>query len=214
MTRKGKNIKSKYEDVMYTHPVLCPDGKYRWVFDLPMLTNPSILFTVYKVMTMSFAIVWLFVLLVGACEGHLRLSDVWDSTYPFILLIALFLVIGYVAYFFVAWHYGWKYSILFIMDEKEIVHKQLPSTIHKARAIGKLTAMTGKPAMVGLGILAATRTSMSTPYDSVRRIIPRRRWNLIKVNERLSHNQVYAAEEDFDFVYNYLCQHCPLARIG
>ena len=31
MAKQKKQRKSKYSDVRYTHPVLCPDGKYRWV---------------------------------------------------------------------------------------------------------------------------------------------------------------------------------------
>ena len=34
-----------------------PDGKYRWVYEVPMLKNPSILIDVYKVLGISFAIV-------------------------------------------------------------------------------------------------------------------------------------------------------------
>jgi hypothetical protein len=34
-----------------------PDGKYRWVDEVPMLKNPSILFDVYKVLGISFGIV-------------------------------------------------------------------------------------------------------------------------------------------------------------
>ena len=36
---------------------LCPDGKYHWVYEVPMLKNPSILIDVYKVLGISFAIV-------------------------------------------------------------------------------------------------------------------------------------------------------------
>ena len=216
MAKQRTKKKQNYNNVSSTHPVLCPDGKYRWVYDIPMLTNPSILLEVYKVLVISFGLVWLFVLLIGSCEGHLRLVDVWETTRNFLLLIAVFFVIGYVAYFFVAWHYGWKYSVLFIMDEHEVVHKQLPGTEGKARAIGKLTALAGvaggKPGMVGLGILAANRTSMSTSLDSVRRLILWRRMNLIRVHQRLSQNLIYAADEDLDFVYEFLCQHCPNAR--
>ena len=75
-------------------------------------------------------------------------------------------------------------------------------------------AVGGKPGMVGLGVLAANRTSMATSFDSVRRIIPCRRMNLIKVNERFGRNRVYVAAEDFDFVYDFLCQHCQHARKG
>ena len=211
--QKKEKAVSKYRDVHYTHPVLCDDGKYRWVYDVPMLTNPSILFDVYWVLLISFGIVWLFVLMLGGCEGHMHLSDVWGITKGFLLLTAFFFVLGYVAYFIVAWHYGWKYSILFIMDKREVVHKQLPGTEGKARAIGRLTALagaaSGRPGMVGLGILAANRTSMTTRLANVRRLIPRRRMNLIKVNQLLSRNRIYVADEDFDFVYSFLCQHCP-----
>ena len=204
--------KQNYDDVKYTHPVLCPDGKYRWVYDVPMLKNPSILFDVYWVLVISFGIVYLFVMLIGGCTGNLSWKITWGMTKTFVLLSAFMFVLGWVAYFFVAWYYGWKYSILFIMDEKEVVHEQLKSTQHKARAIGKLTALagvaSGKPGMVGLGILAANRTSMTTTYDSVRRVIPRRRMNLIKVNGLLTRNRVFVADEDFDFVYEFLLQHC------
>ena len=204
--------KRNYDDVKYTHPVLCPDGKYRWVYDVPMLKNPSILFDVYWVLVISFGIVYLFVMLIGGCTGNLSWKITWSMTKTFVLLSAFMFVLGWVAYFFVAWYYGWKYSILFIMDEKEVVHEQLKSTQHKARAIGKLTALagvaSGKPGMVGLGILAANRTSMTTTYDSVRRVIPRRRMNLIKVNGLLTRNRVFVADEDFDFVYEFLLQHC------
>ncbi|MCR5159830.1 MAG: hypothetical protein K6D37_12010 [Prevotella sp.] len=215
---KQKKKKENYDNVKSTRPVLCPDGKYRWVFDVPMLTNPSILFDVYWVLAISFGIVWLFVLLLGACEGNLHLSDVWGVTRGFLLLIAVFFVIGYVAYFFVSWHYGWKYSILFILDEKEVVHKQLPGTEGKARAIGKLTALAGAGrgnlSMVGMGILVANRTSMTTSFTSVRRLIPRRRYHLIKVNGLLTRNRVFVGDEDYDFVYQFLCDHCPNARKG
>ena len=209
----AKKNKQDYSNIRSTHPVLCPDGKYRWVYDVAMLKNPSILFDVYWVIAISFGLVWLFVLLIGACSGNADLQSIWGITKTFLLLMVVFFVMGYVAYFFVAWYYGWKYPMLFIMDEHEVVHKQLPGTEGKARAIGRLTALAGaaggKPGMVGLGILAANRTSMSTSFDSVRR-----RMNLIKVNGLLSRNRVFVVDEDFDFVYDFLCRHCPQARKG
>ena len=216
MAKQKKTSKQTYNNIKSTHPVLCPDGKYRWVYDVPMLKNPSILMEVYWVLGVSFGIVWLFVLLMGGCENHFRPAALWDITRGFLILMAVFFVLGWVAYFFVSWYYGWKYSILFIMDEQEVVHKQLPGTEGKARAIGKLTALAGagdgKVGMAGMGVLVANRTSMSTSYSSVRRIIARRRRHLIKVRERFSRNMVFVADEDFNFVYQYLCDHCPNAR--
>ena len=208
--------KKNYDDVKYTHPMLCPDGKYRWVYDVPLLKNPSILFDVFWVLAISFGIVYLFIILLGSCSGNLTWEITWGMAKTFMLLTLFFFGLGIVAYFFVAWYYGWKYSILFIMDEKEVVHKQLKSTLHKARAIGKLTALAGagggKFSMVGMGVLVANRTSMGTSYDSVRRVIPFRRMNLIKVNGKFSRNRVFVPDEDFDFVYEYLREHCKNAK--
>lgn len=216
MAKQKKTSKQTYNNIKSTHPVLCPDGKYRWVYEVSMLKNPSILMEVYWVLGISFGIVWLFVLLMGGCENHFRPAALWDITRGFLILMAVFFVLGWVAYFFVSWYYGWKYGILFIMDEQEVVHKQLPGTEGKARAIGKLTALAGagggKIGMAGMGVLVANRTSMSSSYSSVRRIIACRRRHLIKVRERFSRNMVFVADEDFDFVYQYLCDHCPNAR--
>ena len=216
MAKQKKTSKQTYNNIKSTHPVLCPDGKYRWVYEVSMLKNPSILMEVYWVLGVSFGIVWLFVLLMGGCENHFRPAALWDITRGFLILMAVFFVLGWIAYFFVSWYYGWKYSILFIMDEQEVVHKQLPGTEGKARAIGKLTALAGagggKIGMAGMGVLVANRTSMSSSYSSVRRIIACRRRHLIKVRERFSRNMVFVADEDFDFVYKYLCDHCPNAR--
>ena len=33
-----------------------------------------------------------------------------------------------------------------------------------------------------------------------------------KVNQLLNKNRIYVPEEDFDFVYDFLCQHCPRAK--
>ncbi len=218
MAKQQKKKIEKYSDIKSTHPVLCPDGKYRWVYDVPMLKNTSILLEVFWVLGVSFGVVWLFVLLLGGCKSNFRLVELWDITRGFLILMAVFLVLGCVAYFFVSWYYNFKYSILFIMDENEVVHKQLPSTLGKARAIGKLTAIagaaSGRIGIAGMGILAANRTSLSCSYSSVRRIIPSRRQNLIKVRERFYRNMVFVPDEDFDFVYQYLCDHCPNARKG
>lgn len=37
--------------------------------------------------------------------------------------------------------------------------------------------------------------------------------NLIRVNETLNRNQVYAEEEDFAFVANYIKAHCKNAKM-
>ena len=195
---------------------LYPDGKYRWVYEVPMLKNPSILIDVYKVLGISFGIVWLFNVLIIGCDDGLSLENLWGITSGFLILMGVFLVIGYVAYVIVAWTYGWKYVVLFTLDEREVKHEQMPRQVKKAQVLGALTALvgvaTGKPGVVGSGLLAASRTSTTSVLANVARLVPCRRHNLIKVNQLLNKNRVYVPDEDFDFVYDFLCQHCTKAK--
>ena len=195
---------------------LYPDGKYRWVYEVPMLKNPSILFDVYWVLGISFGLVWLFNVLLIGCEGDLSLESLWDFSSVFLILMLVFAVIGYVAYVIVAWTYGWKYVVLFTLDEKEVVHQQMPQQMKKAKVLGALTALAGaaagKPGVVGSGILASSRSTSTSVLANVKSIKARRRLNLIKVNQLLNKNRVFVPDEDFDFVYDFLCQHCPNAK--
>lgn len=195
---------------------LCPDGKYRWVYEVPMLKNPSILFDVYKVLGISFGIVWLFNVLLIGCEEGYTLKSLWGVTSGFLVLMGVFLVIGYIAYVIVAWTYSWKYVVLFTLDEKEVVHQQMPRQVKKATVLGALTAMVGaaagQPGVVGTGILSASRSTSTSVLAEVARIIPCRRLHLIKVNQLLNKNRIFVPDEDFDFVYGFLCQHCTKAQ--
>ena len=207
-----KQIKGKTD----SRVTLYPDGKYRWVYEVPMLKNPSILFDVYKVLGISFGLVWLLNVIFISCEDGFSLESLWGFTSGFLILMLVFAVIGYVAYVIVAWTYGWKYVVLFTLDERQVVHQQMPRQVKKAMVLGALTAMmggaAGKPGVVGSGLLAASRSTLTSAFVDVTRLIPCRCHNLIKASQLLSKNRVFVPDEDFDFVYNYLCQHCPRAK--
>ena len=164
----------------------------------------------------SFGIVWLFNVIIIGCDDGLTLKSLWDATSGFLALMGAFLIIGYMAYVIVAWYYGWKYVVLFTLDEREVVHQQMPRQVKKAMLLGALTAMVGgaagKPGVVGTGLLAASRTSTTSVLADVARLVPCRRHHLIKVNQLLNKNRIFVPDEDFDFVYDFLCQHCPKAK--
>ena len=194
---------------------LFPDGNYRWVYEVKMLTNPTILFDVYKVLGISFGVVWLFMLLINGCEGNLTLGSIWEFSYGFLVLMAVFVVIGIVAYFIVAWVYDWKYVVLYTLNEKEVIHQQMPRQAKKAQVLEALTAMVGglagKSGVVGAGLLTASKTSSISKLADVAHLIPNRRRNLIKVNQLFNRNRIYVPDEDFDFVYDFLRKHCTKA---
>lgn len=205
------------KEIADSRVTLYPDGKYRWVYEVPMLKNPSILFDVYKVLGISFGLVWLFGVLLICCEDGFSLESLWGTTSGFLVLMLVFLVIGYIAYVIVAWYYGWKYVVLFTLDEKEVVHQQMPYQVKKAKVLSALTVLVGvaagKPGVMGTGILSASRSKSTSVLADVACIKPCRRLNLIKVNQLLNKNRVFVPDEDFDFVYDFLCRHCPKAKI-
>lgn len=192
----------------------CPDGKYRWIYEFSMLKNPSILITVFKVMALSFGIVAVFVFCLSLPDTikHGIQLDLGDARILAILAI-VFIAIIVISYLIVAWMYGWKYMVLFEMDEKKIVHIQLAKQFKKAEALGWLTAfagaISGNLTTTGIGLVTAAKNTSTSEFKNVRKVIAKRRRETIYVNQLLSHNQVYAQKDDFSFVKDYIVAHCP-----
>lgn len=212
-----KSTKRSYSNEELMRGVLlCADGKYRWIYPFNMWKNPTILFLIYKIFFWIFVGIWAFMTILNICDNGWKWDKIWDNTWPILILMGVFSVIILLGYAIVAAMYGGKYTILFTMDEYGVNHEQIPEQAKKAQKLGAITAVagvaTGKPAMIGLGINSAARTSMYSNFASVRSV-KRGRWgNVIKIREILSNNQVYVRDEDFDFVYNYIKEHCPRVK--
>jgi hypothetical protein len=99
------------------------------------------------------------------------------------------------------------------MDEKGLLHDQVPMQKKKAEKMGCLIALAGifakRPSVAGAGFMTAAHTKTSSDFSRVRRIKAYPRLHSIKVNEGLSKNQVYTHPEDFSFVLDYIQSHCP-----
>lgn len=197
---------------------LCQDGKYRWVYEVNMLTNYSILFDVWKVFGISIVIIIILFTIIFLFTGELSLDifiGMGKGVFFSAAILAVLSILGYLLYAAIS---GWKYVALFIMDEKEVTHQQMPREVKKGQIIGALTILaglaSGRPGVIGTGILSQSRSSMTSTLANVKRLIPSRRMNLIKVNQLLAKNRVYVNDEDFDFVYDFLCQHCVNAKKG
>lgn len=196
--------------------ILGKDGKYRWVYEVHLLKNYVILWEVYRVFAISAIICYFLVGCIGFCsDGFDALKMMVPNPKYVAIVIAAILVIGLLGYFLYAALNGWKYCVRFTMDNNEVVHEMMPKHAKKAQVVSTLAVlaglMAGKPGVMGAGMLAARTTSVST-FMNVRKVKGVKRRNLIKVNERLFRNQVYAEKEDFDFVYNFICEHCPNAK--
>ncbi len=196
---------------------LCADGKYRWVYEFEMLKNPSLLFTIWKVLGFSFGIVFLFVFLLLVFDGNMGdFSDFWSLLLQFLLITLIVMALAVPAYLIIAGSYGWRYTVLFTMDEEGIEHRQMKKQFDKARALGWITAAaglaSGNATVAGTGILAATRDTSTSIFANVRTVKSSPARHIIYVNQILNHNQIYAESPDFDFVRDFIIRHCVNAR--
>ncbi len=194
---------------------LCEDGKYRWTYPLDMLKNPSILFVLLKIFGILLSIPLLIALISAAANNDWQ--KIWDGFIKiWLIVMVVFFVIILISYLIVVWMNGGKYVVNFTMDEKRLIHEQVPVQYDRARKVGLLAVLMGifakRPATAGAGALAASRDTSVSVFDKVRRVKPRRRQNLIKVNQSLERNQVYVPDEDFDFVLDFIRKHCPNAK--
>jgi hypothetical protein len=126
---------------------------------------------------------------------------------------AIMTVLTVAAYIIVGLIYGGKYRVLFKMDRRGVNHIQLKKQYDRAAALGLLTAAAGLAGgnltVAGAGLMGASRQSMYTAFSAVRSIKINERRNVIYLSETLSRNQVYAGEEDFPVVMDYILSHCP-----
>ena len=188
------------------------DGTYRWVYEFKMLKNPMILLSVQKIFLLILIGMWVvFGLFRIGRDGFV--SAFVAQTKELLIPAAALFVLSILGYILLACIYGWKYCVLFEMNETGIRHIQLKKQYKKAQALGWLTAMmgivAGKPGMAGTGLLAATKNEQATEFRIVKRMRSFRAFHTIKLDGLLNHNQIYTQPEDYDFVLDYISKRIP-----
>ena len=183
------------------------DGTYRWVYEFDMLKNPIILLTVLKIFFLVLVGMWtIFGIFRIGNDGFIGAFTA--QTKELMIPAAILFGLSIVAYIILACIYGWKYCVVFEMNETGIRHIQMEKQYKKAQALGWLTTMAGaaagKPGMAGTGLLAATKNEQATEFSKVKRMRSFKAFHTIKLDSLLNHNQIYAEPEDFDFVLEYI----------
>ncbi|MBQ6018713.1 MAG: zinc ribbon domain-containing protein [Clostridia bacterium] len=195
--RIGKNI------------VLCPDGKYRWVYELNLFQNPTIFLLLWKI----FFFIFLGLFLIIIISDFIQWGG-WDNVLTNLKIFGYFMigmtaVVG-LSYCIYAAIMGGKYCVIFEMDEQGVNHKQMPKQAKKAELISAITMFGGlaSGSLTAVGIGMNVRTEMYSAFEKTRKVKAYPRRGLIKVNGLLNHNQVYAGKEDFEFVKDFILSHC------
>ena len=192
------------------------DGIYRWTYELNMYRNPTVLITVLKVLGLSMGLVWLFVVLISMGDRRFWWDGFLSTTKGFALVMLGFIVLGAIAYYLYALIQGGRYCVLFEMDEQGVKHTQLARQFKRAQVVAALTtlagAAAGNPTVMGSGILAGSRASLYSGFANVKKITAVKARNVIYLDARLNHNQIYVEDEDFDEVYNFIAARCVKAK--
>ena len=190
----------------------CDDGTYRWVYEFKMLKNPMILLGVQKIFLFILVGMWVVfgIFRIGR-DGFV--GAFIAQTKELLIPAAALFVLSILGYILLACIYGWKYCVLFEMNETGIHHIQMKKQYKKAQALGWLAAMmgivAGKPGMAGTGLLAATKNEQATEFRIVKRMRSFRAFHTIKLDGLLNHNQIYTQPEDYDFVLDYISKRIP-----
>ena len=172
--------------------MLYQDGKYRWVYEMSLFKNPTIFWLIWKIF---FFIILGLTIFVSVLDTFDTILDCFKF---FGYLVGFMTILSGVGYLIYALIMGGKYIVIFEMDEEGVNHKQCPKQAKKAEALAMLNRY---------GMLI--RTEMYSEFSKVREIKAYPKTNVIKVNGLLEHNQVYAENEDFDFVLNFIRDHVP-----
>ena len=193
---------------------LCDDGKYRWIYEFSMLKNPGILFTIMKILAIVSCAPALIVVLSDLDYGiEAFVSGIEVLGVMLIIMVPLALL----SYFIVAALYGWKYIVLFEMDEKGVTHIQQDKQFKKAQGIAWLNMFLGAAgnnlSMTGHGLVLMTKNAMTSEFVRVKKVTCIVNRNTIKLDQPLTHNQIYVDKADWEFVRDYIVKHCVSAKI-
>ena len=191
----------------------CPDGKYRWSYEVNLWKNPSILLDLTKVFGIILVGIWLLsVILVPLFKGHLRWHGVVDASTGclwVVLAVAVLCLIGYVLTGIVS---GGRYAAFFVMDEETVSHQQMKKDVKRSQLIAAINMMMDAESSAP-ALLAASQSPFVTPFKKVRKIKALRRRHLIKVDELLTKNRIFVENpEDYEFVLRYITEHCSKVK--
>ena len=191
---------------------MTPDGKdvYRWRYSVNLYKNFGLLWLFYKVFGGIFAGCLLFVLFLGDFKVSPEGAK-WTSV-GFAVMIAIVTLSYYIYALIQHGRYTWDFE----MDEKGVKHKVHARQLKRAKVVAVLAALMGllarKPAIISAGILAGSRASLYSTFASVKKITAVKARNVIYLDARLNHNQIYVDDEDFDEVYDFIAARCVNAK--
>ena len=192
------------------------DGTFRWVFEYSLWRDVTVFFTVFKVFFGVGLGLVLFMEILNLIDGSWDIVSMEERLRFDATILGLACGLAIVGYVIFALMQGGSYCVMFTMDDESVEFRPLPKEMKRAEAISAINVLMGlatnNPTQIGIGLTTADST-MTSNFKNVRSIQGYPRRGVIKVNEPFAKNQVYAEKGDYDFVYNYIRERCPNAKI-
>ena len=186
------------------------NGKIRWVYEMNMWKNPTLLITIWKISLLASlapALLMFFLSLEQGIFEAIILSLKVGG-----MVVGIITALLMLAYPLVTIINGGKYCVVFEMDEKGIHHIQMQKQFKKSQTLAMIGAvvgtLAGSPSTIGGNLLAGSKQSLYTQFSKVKKIIVNKRRHVIYLNEALKHNQIYVSSEDFDYVHQFILKRC------
>ncbi|HSM25669.1 MAG TPA: hypothetical protein VK856_12460, partial [Anaerolineaceae bacterium] len=191
------------------------DGVLRWVYEMNMWKNPTLLITIWKVLLLAAFVPAILMVFLSLGDGTGSALFTFIKIYALVAVIITGLML--LAYPLVAFLNGGIYSVVFEMDDRGIKHIQMQKQFKKNQILSLVTILAGLASgnlqTASAGILAGTKQSSYSQFSKVKSITVNTKRKVINLNETVSHNQVYAYSEDFDFVTAYILSRCKDANM-
>jgi hypothetical protein len=195
--------------------VMGEDGVMRWVYEMNMWKNPTLVITIWKILLLAALApaILVFFLNLGDGIGSALLAFVKIM----VIVAGIVTVLMLLAYPLVALMNGGKYCVMFEMDDKSVKHMQMQKQFKKSQILAMIVSlagmMSGNAQTAGAGLLAGSKQSTSSSFEKVKSITVNEKRHVIYVNENLTKNQVYVDTADFAFISNAIINRCNKAKV-
>lgn len=195
------------------------DGVLRWVYEMSMWKNPTLIVTIWKVILIGALAPALLVFFLSLSDGDGFFAALWIAV-KILGLVALIVtaLLWLVAYPLVALLNRGHYCVVFEMDDAGVKHIQMQKQFEKSQVLAMVTVLAGlvpgNVQTMGAGLLAGSKQSTVSQFAAVKSVVVHQKRHVIYVNENLSYNQVYASSADFDFVCDYILKRCKKAKVS
>ena len=192
----------------------CGDGKYRWIYKMSTLKNPTMMIRMGKILGVTLLVIYIIAQLASLIgDGEKPFLQTVEMLMPAILIILAVYIVSYLLWVLLC---GGTYVCAFEMDDAGILHAQGQNKTEKQKLIEQMTVLLGAVSPVigvlGSGLTAAVNSSWKSNFFAVTSLKAKRRYNAIYLNEPGCKNIINVDGRDFDFVWNFIKARCDKAK--